>query len=419
MRNKSLICSDRGTKPLLTHMNYTYRIPPAAAPIYLRDLAGGVAGLWEDSPFLAKFQESLKSHFAAKFIELVSSGRAALVLILQALHNLAPSRRQVILPAFTCWTVPAAVVRAGLQPIPCDLAANTFDYDFTKLPTLLGADTLCVVAQHLYGVPAHIARLHQMLAGSGIFLVDDAAQAMGAKLAGKWLGTCGDVGLFSLGRGKNFSTGTGGVILTNNDFIAQALSEVCGKIKRYGLSEEIMQLLKAGLLALFIHPRLYGVPAHLPGLQLGQTVFDPDFSVALMSGVQAGLAQNWVSRMANFFRARRAHALYLLEVLQGLTGAVCPVDSASAGNGPRLPIFVSDDPAKHALLEASASQGLGISLTYPDAVDGIPLFREAPWHGSFPQARKIAREIVTLPIHPLLTERDLERLSSVLLWYLN
>jgi perosamine synthetase len=404
--------------PLLNQINFAYRIPPAAAPIYLRDLGGGVAGLRKDSACLARLQQSLKSHFASKFIELVSSGRAALMLILTALHSLAPERRQVIIPAFTCWTVPAAVVRAGLQPVPCDLAVNTFDYDFTKLPGLLGADTLSVVAQHLYGVPAHIDRLQQMLAGTGIFLVDDAAQAMGAKLAGKWLGTCGDAGLFSLGRGKNFSTGSGGVILTNNDLIAQALRKVCGKLKRYDLRHQSLQLLKAGLLALFIHPWVYGVPAHLPGLKLGQTIFDPGFPMALMSGVQAGLAQDWIAKLETFSRARRANAMHFLEVLQKLPRAVSPVDSTSAGNGPRLPIFISDEQAKRALLAASSHQGLGISLTYPDAVDGIPFFRGATWYGACPQARKIAREIVTLPIHPLLTDRDLERLKSVLHGYL-
>jgi perosamine synthetase len=400
-------------------MSYTYCIPPAAAPINLKDLSGGLAGLWDDASSLARFQQSLKSYFGADFIGLVSSGRAALVLILEALHHLAPARRQVIIPAFTCWTVPAAVVRAGLQPIPCDLAANTFDYDFTKLLALLGADTLCVVAHHLYGVPANMDRLHQMLAGSGVFLVDDAAQAMGAKLAGKWLGTYGDVGLYSLGRGKNFSTVAGGIILTSKDMIAAQLTHVCTMIDRYGATEAIAQLLKAGFLSLFIHPRLYGLPAHLPGLKLGQTVFNPDFPVALMSGVQVGLAQAWVSKLETFFQARRTNALHLLEVLKGLTKAACPVDSTSAGNGPRLPIFISDYRARHALLEASSNQGLGISLTYPDAVDGIPFFREASWQGSFPQARKIAREIVTLPIHPLLTDHDLERLGSVLLRYLS
>jgi perosamine synthetase len=404
--------------PLLNQINCGYCIPPAAAPIHLRDLAGGVAGLSKEAAFLNSFQQSLKSYFGSNYIGLVSSGRAALMLILKALHKLAPGCGQVIIPAFTCWTVPAAVVRAGLQPIPCDLAPNTFDYDFTKLSALLGSDTLCVVAQHLYGVPAHIDKLHQILTGSGIFLVDDAAQAMGAKLAGKWLGACGDVGLFSLGRGKNFSTGSGGIILTNNDMIAQTLNVVCGKVKRYGSRQKCMLLLKAGLLALFIHPRLYGVPAHLPGLKLGQTVFEPGFPVALMSGVQAGLAQDWVSKLENFSRTRRSNARHLLEVLQKLPRAESPVGSASAINGPRLPIFISDDRAKSALLAASSQQGLGISLTYPDAVDGIPFFRKAPWCGSFPQARKIAREIVTVPTHPLITDHDLERLKSALRCYL-
>jgi perosamine synthetase len=175
-------------------------------------------------------------------------------------------------------------------------------------------------------------------------------------------------------------------------------------------------LFQAVAMSCFLHPRLFWIPASLPWLRLGETFFDLSFPISELGGVQAGLAHNWVARLETFCRARRANAQVILSMVPQLQ-EVCPTSIEMAGNGPRLPIFVADDATREALITTSCQRGLGLALTYPDAVDGIPYFHQAPWHGSFPQARRLSRETVTLPIHPLLAATDLERIINLLQRY--
>jgi len=100
-------------------------------------------------------EEEIQKHFGVTYACLVSSGTAALTMALIALRDLS-ERTDVIIPAFTCYSVPAAVLTAGLRPVLCDVEPSTFDFDYAQLATTLTDNTLSVVAHHLFGVPADI-----------------------------------------------------------------------------------------------------------------------------------------------------------------------------------------------------------------------------------------------------------------------
>jgi dTDP-4-amino-4,6-dideoxygalactose transaminase len=328
-----------------------------------------------------------------------------------------PHRFKVIIPGYTCWVVPAAVVRAGLEPVACDNAPYSFDYDYARLESLMAPDVLCIVAQHMFGVPADMARLRSLAQGRGILVLEDTAQAMGGKVQGRLLGTMGDVGLFSLGRGKNVSTVSGGILTTNNPEIGAHLAAEGLAMEDCPPLQEVSIFLEALAMACLLPPRRFWLPARLPWLKLGETPFDLAFPIRSLGGVQAALSRHWPDRLAEFCQIRRVHAQYLLTQVAELR-AVCPLALADAGNGPRLPCFVADAPAREALLRESARQGLGLALTFPDAVDGIPYFQAAPWRGSLPEAQRLARETITLPIHPLVSPEDLQRIVRLLEIYL-
>ena len=132
---------------------------------------------------------------------LVSSGKAALVLILRALHALS-GRRTVVMPGYTCFSVPSAVVRAGLAVRLCDVDPLTFEPDLSQLSENTDADTLCVLATHLLGIGVDVSRFVERCHPRGIFVVEDVAQAFGASYNDKPLRTIGDVAFLSFGRGK-------------------------------------------------------------------------------------------------------------------------------------------------------------------------------------------------------------------------
>src|SRR5205814_5139597 len=114
-------------------------LPPAATPIGIREIISGVCGIFRGQRELDRFQSELKENFGVKHCFLVSSGKAAFTLILLALHELFPDRDEVLIPAFTCYSVPSSVVRAGLRIRLCDQRPDSFDFDFAQLSAMLSA----------------------------------------------------------------------------------------------------------------------------------------------------------------------------------------------------------------------------------------------------------------------------------------
>ena len=163
-----------------------------------------------------RFADEIKRYFGVKHCFLLSSGKASLTLILQALHDLYPERDEVLIPAFTCYSVPSAVVRAGLKIRLCDMDPQSLGYNLEQLRKILlqpggaqkegkaGRDRiLAIVAAHLYGLPGDLCGLREIADPVGISLIEDAAQVMGGESCGRKYGTQGDVGFFSLGSGKS------------------------------------------------------------------------------------------------------------------------------------------------------------------------------------------------------------------------
>ena len=155
-------------------------LPPAAAPLSFRDLFSGLKGATDGAGEQERLKLQLKEFFNKKHCVLVSSGKAALTLILLALKEIHPERNQVLIPAFSCYSVPSAIVRAGLQVQLCDIDLQTLDYDFAQLEAKIkNPNLLCVLSLHLFGLPANIERLKQIRRDPAVTVVEDAAQAMG------------------------------------------------------------------------------------------------------------------------------------------------------------------------------------------------------------------------------------------------
>jgi perosamine synthetase len=114
-------------------------LPPTAAPLEARDLWYAVAGLFSADRAIAALEEEISRDFGVRHVFLLESGKAALALTLRALRaaQSAPARHQVVVPAYTCFSVPAAVLAAGLSPVVCDIDPATFDFDHAQLETAL------------------------------------------------------------------------------------------------------------------------------------------------------------------------------------------------------------------------------------------------------------------------------------------
>lgn len=383
-------------------------ILPAAAPLDMRSIAHGVAGMFMRKKYRKRLQQESKDYFGVRHVFLVSSGKAALTIILKALKSLSPGKNQVLIPAYTCFSVPSAVVKAGLKVSLCDVDPQTFDFDNTLLEDAVNDDTLCVVPDHLFGIPADIEKVRNVCKGRDIFVVEDAAQAMGGKNRDGLLGTIGDVGFFSLGRGKNITCGSGGIIVTDSDVIANAIEKEYSLLEEFGAAEVIKEFIKAVLLSIFIHPSLYWLPAGLPHLRLGETVFYKDFPMKKLSGMHAGLLRDFPKRLEASNEIRNENAAWFKDKLRlpSVRGTSCPFL--------RFPVIVKNNEIKKRILSVSQEKGIGVSLLYPTPINEIAEIREQFNGIVFPCAKEIADCLLTLPTHQLLSKKDREKIFRMI-----
>lgn len=383
-------------------------IPPAAAPLSWIDLWHGLLGIFSGKKYVQKLEEEMREYFGIKYVFPISSGKAALTLILQSLKSLSPDKEEVLIPAYTCFSVPSAVVKAGLKVALCDIDPLTFDFDRKYLSEAIHEKTLCVVSNHLFGIPADMDNIIRLCKDKKVYVVEDAAQAMGGSSRGRKLGTYGDVGFFSLGRGKNITCGSGGIIITNSKQIADAISRLYSKLEEPVIMEDLIELLKMMLMTIFIHPSLYWLPDGMPFLKLGQTLFYKDFPVKRLSGMKGGLLLDWQKRLVHSIDTRIRTAAFFKKWLRLKTVRDVHVPYL------RLPILMNSREERDKVYVLSQKKGLGISLMYPTAINEIEELR-ATFNGKvFPTAREISERLLTIPTHHLLSERDRKIICELL-----
>ena len=369
-------------------------------------------GIVRKDEMIRNLREQIGDYFGVKYVSLVSSGKAAFLLALLALRE-DSDRDEVVIPAYTCYSVPSSIVKAGLKVRLCDIHPETLDFDFELLKKSVSSRTLCIVPIHLFGIPSDVDRVKEIAGSHGAAIVEDAAQSMGGTFRGRKLGTLGDIGFFSLGRGKNITAGSGGILLTGSERWGQAIARRVCDWEDPGLGKEITTLLEAALMTLLLDPRLYWIPETLPFLKLGETMFHRDFPCLRMGGVQAGLLRNWRKKLAQSNREHRETAYGLLRMLFGKNGSFQPqLDPDNVYL--RLPVLSSSGAVKNRLLSAPDARRLGMRSMYPASIRAIPEIREMVHDQSCPSADSVAERLFTLPTHRLVSLRDRERIRGIL-----
>jgi dTDP-4-amino-4,6-dideoxygalactose transaminase len=379
-------------------VNIQRTLPPAAAEVNTAALLRAAVGIVGGARYIRRAQAQLKEYFGVDYVFLTSSGACALTLILRALRSLT-GRREVVIPAYTCFSVPAAVVRAGLHVRVCDIDPTTLDFDYRRLDGAITRDTLCVVPTHLFGLPSDVDRVARIARTVGTFVVEDAAQAMGGRNGSRLLGTIGDVGFFSLARGKTITCGSGGVVVTSSRRIGQAIARQYDAVREATVGEAFRDFARLLLMRAFLHPCLFWLPKAVPRLQLGRTRYDVGFPMTRLSGVNAGALHGWQARLARTLRLRAESAAYFCAAL-GLQAARAHAAPA------RLPVVMDSREARDRLYALSERRGLGLGVMYPTAIHAIDELKTSVGGQRAPAAELVAERLLTIPTHHLVSATD-------------
>ena len=390
---------------------WRYQVP-ARSPLSARAVIAGVHGVARNGRVSARSEarvvELLTARYEPREVLLTDSGTTALTAALLGVLKDRPGA--VALPAYACYDLATAAEGACAPVLLYDLDPRTLAPDLTQLNDALRQGASAVVVVHLYGHPVDLSEVKGLAAERGALVIEDAAQATGAKLDDRSVGTQGSLAVLSFGRGKGLTGGSGGALLAYDDAGARVVEGVRGLLgaPRRGWPE----LLTIAAQLILERPRLYALPAALPFLRLGETVYRAPRPLRRPSRVSppvVGATWQLAEREAE---TRRHNAERLLSALRWQPGFETIITPPRARPGYlRLPVLASPTVRRSAV--EPAVRRLGVMPGYPQPLCDLEGFRQRCLNrdAPFPGSRLLAARLCTLPTHGRLRLRDLERLE--------
>ena len=381
---------------------------PTYSPLPLRAVAAGAAGLLAGAKSArAEVTAALVQAFGASDVLLTDSGTGALTLAISACLAQRPGT-SVALPAYSCYDLATAADGAGAPVVLYDLVPETLAPEPGSLRRALAQGVGAVVLVHLYGVPADPKPVRAAAEQVGAWLIEDAAQGAGASLRGRPLGSFGDLVVLSFGRGKGITAGRGGALLSHGEAPAALVDHARTELlpPRRGL-RELIQLKAQWLLG---RPSLYWLPAALPFLHLGETIYHAPSAARAMSDVAARTLAVTYLRAEQECAVRRTNGQHLLDRGRRCLQVLRVPETAQPGYL-RLPFLAT--PEVRALAESRATRALGVMPGYPKALCDLDGFagRVRNRSDEFTGARRLVGRLITVPTHSLLGTSDVTRLE--------
>jgi len=319
------------------------------------------------------FEEEFAEFCDSSYAVGVDSGTSALELALRA-FDIGPGD-EVITAANSFIASALGISHAGAKPVLVDVDPFTYTLDVKALERAITRRTKAIIPVHLYGHPAHMGPIRQLADRHGLVVIEDACQAHGASYKGKRVGSLGHAAAFSFYPGKNLGAyGDGGMVVTKDRKIANRLE----MLRNYGQKEKYKHLFR-------------GYNRRLDTMQ------------AAILRVKLKYLEKWNA-------ARRWNAKLYQKHLEG-SGVVVPGEAGGAESVWHL--YVIRTERRDALKEHLVSKGINASIHYPIPIHLQPAYQDLGYkRGDFPVTEAYADRILSLPMYPELSDRQVEFISQ-------
>jgi dTDP-4-amino-4,6-dideoxygalactose transaminase len=322
---------------------------------------------------VSEFEEQFAAYTGARHCIAVNSGTAAIQLAVQA-SEIGPGD-EVIVPANSFFASAEGVSTAGATPVFIDVEHDSYNLDATRLDALIGPHTKALMPVHLYGQSADLDPIFEVARSRGLLVIEDAAQAHGAKYKGKHVGALGHVGCFSFYPGKNLGAyGEGGAIVTNDDEVARRarLLRDHGSDRKY-------------------HHEMVGYNFRLEALQ------------GAVLKVKLRYLDQWNE-------LRRQHAAAYNQLLRG-SGLLLPQEMEYAHHVYHLYVVQTD--VRDELQQALAADNIQTGIHYPIPIHLQPAYvSHGHKPGDFPMTESQAQRVLSLPMFPELARTQIEAVAA-------
>ena len=314
-------------------------------------------------------ENNLKKYLKGGNVVTVASGHDALFMAISA-FNLSKND-EIIFPANSYPTAfPISLTKAKL--VLCDVDNNGL-IDIKQIADKITKNTRAIIAVHLYGLVCNIDEINRLVKGKNIILIEDCAQAFGAKYNNKPVGSLCDIGCFSFYPTKNLGTlGDGGAIWTKNNSYYQYFLEA----KAYGEKSRYNSLFTSG------HSRLPEIQASILNIYFKNIKKELNYRIELAEYFNKRINEE---KLANYVR--------------------------SLNNNHELPLhlFVVEAKKRNELQKYLKGKGIPTLIHYPYPIHLVPAFSYLGYKsGDFPIAEKLAKNILSLPFHPMMTKKQID-----------
>jgi len=289
---------------------------------------------------------------------------------------------EVILPSFTFVATAEAVVMAGGKPVFVDIDPRSFNINPNKIEEKITPNTKVIMPVDLFGLPADLTPIRKIAIDHDITIVEDAAQAHGAKYSGKPVGMLANATCWSFYASKNMTTGEGGIITTNNDEIAKSLRML----------------------------RSHGEKSKYSSLTMGYNY--------RMSEMQAALGLVQLGKLPSFVAKRTANAKKLTHLLSKEKRLELPYNSevmTSSWNLYTVKLKDSTEKERDKLVKTLRTKEIGAAVYYINPIHLMPFYRENFGMYNLPETEEAAKKVFSLPVHPGLQDSQVEYIAQTLI----
>jgi len=331
-------------------------------------------------PMVTKFEKNYAKFMGVKHAVAVNSGTAALHSAVVAAG--VKQGDEVILPSFTFVATAEAVVLAGGKPVFTDIDPETFNVSSVEIEKNVTEKTKAILPVDLYGLSADIKPIKKIAANHCLAVIEDAAQAHGATYAGKPVGIFSEAACWSLYASKNITTGEGGIVTTDSDKMAKTLRLI----------------------------RTHGEKAKYASIMLGHNY--------RMSEIQAAIGSVQLEKLPAFLAKRRKNAKRLTEILGKTQRLQLPKETKDRRHSWYLytvRLKDGDQTRRNKILDELKKKGIGAAAYYMHPIHTMPYYREITGERKLPETEKAANQVFSLPIHPDVTEAQIDYIGKSLL----
>ena len=385
-----------------------------------------ISGKMAPGAAIQELEQQLVSRFDVPHAIAVNQGRVGIYLAIKAVVT--PDKPKVVMSPYTIYDVVNMVIAAGGEPVFADIDQASCNMDPHEVAKLIDDETCAVMVTHLHGLAADIEAIASLCKKRGVMLIEDSAQAFGVRKGGKYLGTFGDIGIYSFGLFKTVNSFFGGVVTCQDKDLADKIRSLQADFSAPDRKRMIKRLIQGLVFEIASHPIVfklftfwvfrYGVLSGNEHIQkVTKSEMNPVFRDQLpnaykesMSNMQAQMIVDQLDNIEAEQQARIGIAKLYHEALGDRNSITTPQTSPIDGNGClAYPIQVDN---RQEVLKTLMKQGRDCAPQHLHNCADLDIYKK--WYRDCPNARKTSNSVILLPTYPRYGVKEALRNIAVL-----